>query len=163
MKSFLFKVNKNHEYFNTSPKLSPPSGYKFSRFVNQRLRDFLFESYNLAISSFFELEICSLHANRAKILSTMPRFLRAIEFAICPRAGPMCTGKVHIIVISQRFFVRIQLNVGTVPRFKMHHVGTVPTFKMHNVGTVPTFKKDVDSVTRMESFKRPKTLQIGEF
>ena len=37
-------------------------------------------------------------------------------------------------------FFREELNVGTVPTFKMHNVGTVPTFKMHNVGTVPTFK-----------------------
>ena len=33
-----------------------------------------------------------------------------------------------------------ELNVGTVPTFKMHNVVTVPTFKMHNVGTVPTNK-----------------------
>ena len=33
-----------------------------------------------------------------------------------------------------------ELNVGTVPAFKMHNVGTVPTSKMHNIGTVPTFK-----------------------
>ena len=33
-----------------------------------------------------------------------------------------------------------ELNVGTVPTFKMHNIGTVPTFKMHNVGTVPTYK-----------------------
>ena len=35
---------------------------------------------------------------------------------------------------------REELNVGTVPMFKMHNVGTVPTFKMHNVGTAPTSK-----------------------
>ena len=35
---------------------------------------------------------------------------------------------------------REELNVGTVPTFKMHNIGTVPTFKMHNVGTVPTYK-----------------------
>ena len=33
-----------------------------------------------------------------------------------------------------------ELNVGTVPTFKMHNIGTVPTTKMYNVGTVPTFK-----------------------
>ena len=32
------------------------------------------------------------------------------------------------------------LNVGTVPKYKMHNIGTVPTLKMHNVGTVPMFK-----------------------
>ena len=36
--------------------------------------------------------------------------------------------------------IREELNVGTVPTFKMHNVGTVPTFKMYNIGTVPTFK-----------------------
>ena len=33
-----------------------------------------------------------------------------------------------------------ELNVGTVPSFKMHNIGTVPSFKMYNIGTVPTFK-----------------------
>ena len=32
-----------------------------------------------------------------------------------------------------------ELNVGTVPTFKMHNIGTVPTFKMHNIA-VPMFK-----------------------
>ena len=36
--------------------------------------------------------------------------------------------------------IREELNVGTVPTFKMHNIGTVPTSKIHNVGTVPTFK-----------------------
>ena len=40
---------------------------------------------------------------------------------------------------SGKFFWE-ELNVGTVPTFKMHNIGTVPTFKMHNVGTVPTYK-----------------------
>ena len=31
-------------------------------------------------------------------------------------------------------FKREELNVGTVPTFKMHNVGTVPTSKMHNIG-----------------------------
>ena len=39
-----------------------------------------------------------------------------------------------------RLLKREELNVGTVPMFKMHNIGTVPTFKMHSVGTVPTFK-----------------------
>ena len=30
---------------------------------------------------------------------------------------------------------REELNVGTVPKFKMHNVGAVPMFKMHNIGT----------------------------
>ena len=34
----------------------------------------------------------------------------------------------------------VQLNVGTVPTFKMHHEGTVPTYKMHHVGTLKKFK-----------------------
>ena len=38
------------------------------------------------------------------------------------------------------YLFREELNVGTVPTFKMHNIGTVPTFKMHNVGTVPMFK-----------------------
>ena len=39
------------------------------------------------------------------------------------------------------FFLREELNVGTVPMFTMHNVlGAVPTSKMHNVGTVPTLK-----------------------
>ena len=40
--------------------------------------------------------------------------------------------------LSHQIF-REELNVGTVPMFKMHNVGTLPTFKMHNIGTVPTF------------------------
>ena len=35
---------------------------------------------------------------------------------------------------------REELNVGTVPTYKMHNVGTVPTLKMYILGTVPTFK-----------------------
>ena len=34
---------------------------------------------------------------------------------------------------------REELNVGTVPMFKMHNIGTVPTFKMHNVGTLKIY------------------------
>ena len=41
---------------------------------------------------------------------------------------------------TRSFFYREELNVGTVPTFKMHIIGTVPMFKMHNVGTVPTYK-----------------------
>ena len=33
------------------------------------------------------------------------------------------------------FYFWEDLNVGTVPTFKMHNIGTVPLFKMHNVGT----------------------------
>ena len=32
-------------------------------------------------------------------------------------------------------FLLEELNVGTVPMFKIHNVGTVPIFKMHNVVT----------------------------
>ena len=46
----------------------------------------------------------------------------------------LCTAEKDIIIFRE------ELNVGTVPTFKMHNIGTVPTFKMHNVGTVPTYK-----------------------
>ena len=37
-------------------------------------------------------------------------------------------------------YLRIELNIGTVPMFKMHHVGTFSTFQINHVGTVPMFK-----------------------
>ena len=46
--------------------------------------------------------------------------------------------EIHILLLY--IIIREELNVGTVPMFKMHNIGTVPTFKMHNVGTVPTYK-----------------------
>ena len=36
--------------------------------------------------------------------------------------------------------LRERLNVGTVPKFKIHHIGTVLTFKILDIGTVPMFK-----------------------
>ena len=41
--------------------------------------------------------------------------------------------------LSHQIF-REELNVGTVPMFKMLNVGTVSSFKLYNLGTVPTFK-----------------------
>ena len=43
-------------------------------------------------------------------------------------------------MLSTNFLLREELNVGSVPTFKMHNIGTVPTFEMENVGTVPTFE-----------------------
>ena len=38
------------------------------------------------------------------------------------------------------FYFWEDLNVGTVPTFKMHNIETVPTSKMHNVGAFTTFE-----------------------
>ena len=39
------------------------------------------------------------------------------------------------ILETTKILLREELNVGTVPTFKIHNIGKVPTFKMHNIGT----------------------------
>jgi hypothetical protein len=47
-----------------------------------------------------------------------------------------------------------EVNIETVPTFKMHHVRTVPMFVMHHIVTaVPTFKK-LNIWTLKKSLKR---------
>ena len=43
------------------------------------------------------------------------------------------------IAINNGILRREELNIGTVPTFKMHNVGTVPMFKMHNVETLKIY------------------------
>ena len=61
-------------------------------------------------------------------------------------------------------YVREELNVWTVPTFKIHYVGTVPTSKLHNVGIVPTFRCTLiqtvgGNLTPFRAFRPFRTIQ----